>query len=93
MRVEPKKTAPPAHRRMAAAARAHATAAHAPPGDDRRDHLQGETGMRRPDLDARAAVAEALGIEVVDLLRHPDQPSVDALLRRQPADVWQQHWA
>lgn len=31
--------------------------------------------------DVRAAVAEALDIEVEDLYRHPDQPSADALLR------------
>lgn len=46
-----------------------------------------ETGKRRPDLDAQAAFAEALGIEPYDLVRHPDQPSADALLRGQPDDV------
>mgnify|MGYP003651543131 CR=1 FL=1 len=46
-----------------------------------------ETGKRRPDLDAQAAYAEALGIEPYDLVRHPDQPSADALLRGQPEDV------
>jgi len=49
-----------------------------------------ETGKRRPDLDALAAYAEALGIELMDLYRHPDQPSADALLRDQsPAVVTQ----
>jgi transcriptional regulator with XRE-family HTH domain len=46
-----------------------------------------ETGARRPDLNAQAAYAEALGVEPMDLARHPDQPSADALLRGQPADV------
>jgi transcriptional regulator with XRE-family HTH domain len=46
-----------------------------------------ETGKRKPDLDAQAAIAEALGIELTDLFRHPDTPSADALLRDQPAEV------
>jgi transcriptional regulator with XRE-family HTH domain len=46
-----------------------------------------ETGERKPDLDAQAAISEALGIDPVDLLRHPDQPSADALLRDQPQEV------
>ena len=46
-----------------------------------------ETGKRRPDMDAQAAIAEALGIEIMDLFRHPDQPSADALLRDQPVEV------
>lgn len=46
-----------------------------------------ETGKRRPDLNALAAIAEALDIEISDLHRHPDQPSADALLRGQPEDV------
>lgn len=46
-----------------------------------------ETGKRKPDLDAQAAIAEALGISPGDLYRHPDQPSADALLRGQPKDV------
>ena len=46
-----------------------------------------ETGDRRPDLDAQEAIADALGIEAIDLRRHPDQPSADALLRGQPAEV------
>ena len=49
-----------------------------------------ETAKRRPDLNAQAAIAEALGIEPEDLLRHPSQPSADALLRGQPAEVWSQ---
>lgn len=49
-----------------------------------------ETGERRPDLNAQAAVAEALGIELADLYRHPDTPSADALLRGQPAEVVEQ---
>lgn len=46
-----------------------------------------ETGERRPDLNAQAAYAEALGIELADLWRHPDTPSADELLRGQPPDV------
>lgn len=46
-----------------------------------------ETGKRRPNLDAQEAIAEALGIEAVDLRRHPDTPSADALLRDQPQEV------
>lgn len=46
-----------------------------------------ETGKRKPDLDAQAAIAEALGIPPADLYRHPAQPSADALLRGQPKDV------
>jgi transcriptional regulator with XRE-family HTH domain len=46
-----------------------------------------ETSARQPDLNAQAAVAEALGIDVFDLRRHPDQPSADALLRDQPQEV------
>lgn len=46
-----------------------------------------ETGKRQPDLNAQAAIAEALDIDPMDLARHPDQPSADALLRGQPADV------
>jgi transcriptional regulator with XRE-family HTH domain len=46
-----------------------------------------ETGERRPDLNAQAAYAEALGIELPDLWRDPDRPSADELLRGQPQDV------
>lgn len=46
-----------------------------------------ETGERKPDLSAQAAFAEALGIDVFDLRRHPDQPSADALLRDQPQEI------
>lgn len=46
-----------------------------------------ETKERRPDIDAQAAVAEALGIEFVDLHRHPAQPSADELLRGQPPEI------
>lgn len=46
-----------------------------------------ETGTRLPDLRAQAAIAEALGIDVFDLRRHPDTPSADALLRDQPQEV------
>ena len=46
-----------------------------------------ETQKRQPDLNAQAAIAEALGIELVDLFRHPDRPSADALLRGQPPEV------
>ena len=46
-----------------------------------------ETKARQPDLKAQAAIAEALGIEPPDLLRDPDTPSADALLRDQPQEV------
>lgn len=46
-----------------------------------------ETGERRPDLNAQAALAEALGVDFADLRRHPDTPSADALLRDQPPEV------
>lgn len=46
-----------------------------------------ETGQRRPDLNAQAAISEALGIHPIDLQRHPDTESADALLRDQPAEV------
>jgi transcriptional regulator with XRE-family HTH domain len=46
-----------------------------------------ETGKRKPDLNAQAAIAEALDIDPFDLKRHPDQPSADALLRGQPKEV------
>lgn len=49
-----------------------------------------ETGKRKPDLNAQAAIAEALGIDPFDLFRHPDQPSADALLRDQPQDIREQ---
>lgn len=49
-----------------------------------------ETGKRKPDLNALAAISEALDIDINDLRRHPDQPSADALLRGQPKDVWDQ---
>jgi transcriptional regulator with XRE-family HTH domain len=46
-----------------------------------------ETGKRQPDLNAQAAIAEALDIDPRDLHRHPDQPSADALLRDQPQAI------
>lgn len=46
-----------------------------------------ETGKRRPNLDAQEAISEALGIDAIDLRRHPSQPSADALLRGQPPEV------
>lgn len=46
-----------------------------------------ETGKRMPDMNAQEGIAEALGIEAVDLRRHPSQPSADALLRGQPQEV------
>jgi transcriptional regulator with XRE-family HTH domain len=49
-----------------------------------------ETRRRQPDLNAQAAIAEALDIEPFDLRRHPDQPSADALLRGQPTEVQEQ---
>lgn len=49
-----------------------------------------ETGERRPDLDAQAAFADALGVHLEDLHRHPAEESADALLRDQPAEVREQ---
>ncbi len=49
-----------------------------------------ETGKRQPNLNAQAAIAEALDIDIMDLRRHPDQPSADALLRDQPQEVVEQ---
>lgn len=49
-----------------------------------------ETGERRPDLDAQAAISEALGIQPVDLYRRPDQISADSLLLDQPQEVREQ---
>lgn len=46
-----------------------------------------ETGKRQPNLNAQAAIAEALDIDVTDLRRHPAQPSADALLRDQPQEI------
>jgi len=46
-----------------------------------------ETGKRKPDDDVKAAIAWVLGIELVDLYRHPNQPSADALLRGAPAET------
>ena len=46
-----------------------------------------ETGKRRPDLNALAAISEALDIEPRDVYRHPDRPSADALLRDQPQEI------
>jgi transcriptional regulator with XRE-family HTH domain len=49
-----------------------------------------ETGERRPDLNAQAAIAEALGCHLMDLHRHPDTPSADELLRDQSPEIVQQ---
>lgn len=46
-----------------------------------------ETGKRRPDDDARVAIAEALGIDPLDLFRRPEEDSADALLRDQPPEI------
>src|SRR5688500_2975815 len=46
-----------------------------------------ENGTRLPDLNAQAAIAEALDIDVLDLHRHPKQPSADALLADQPQEI------
>lgn len=44
-----------------------------------------------PNLNVLAAISEALGgnLTAGDLYRHPDWPSVDALLRGQTADIQQ----
>lgn len=49
-----------------------------------------ETGQRRPDLDALAAFAEAVGIELQDIYRSPSEESADALLRGQPPEIIEQ---
>jgi transcriptional regulator with XRE-family HTH domain len=49
-----------------------------------------ETRKRQPNIDALAAIAEALDIELRDLYRPPSQPSADALLRGQPKEVVEQ---
>ena len=46
-----------------------------------------ERGTSLLNTDVMAAVADALDIEPQDLYRHPDQPSADALLRGQSAEV------
>lgn len=46
-----------------------------------------ETGKRRPDLDAQAAIAEALDIEHADLFRDPARPTPNDLLRGQPPEI------
>lgn len=42
---------------------------------------------RRPDLNALAAIAEALGIDIGKLFRPPDEPTLDDLLRDNPEEV------
>jgi transcriptional regulator with XRE-family HTH domain len=49
-----------------------------------------ETRKRQPNLDALAAIAEALDIELRDLYRLPSEPSADAMLRGQPKEVIEQ---
>lgn len=50
-----------------------------------------ETGERRPDINAQAAYAEALGLEhFTQLWRDPERPSADDLLRDQPPEVVEQ---
>lgn len=51
-----------------------------------------ETGKRRPNIDALAAIAHALGPNILlsDLYRPPSQVSADALLRDQPKEVVEQ---
>ena len=39
--------------------------------------------------DVMAAIAEAFNIEPADLYRHPDEPSIDALLRHVPLTLRQ----
>jgi transcriptional regulator with XRE-family HTH domain len=46
-----------------------------------------ERGTALLSTDVMAAIAEALDIEPVDLYRHPDQPSLDALMRGQPQHI------
>lgn len=46
-----------------------------------------ERGEVLLNTDVMAALAEVLGIRPVDLYRHPDRESLDALLGDQPDDV------
>lgn len=47
-----------------------------------------ETGKRKPDINAQAAIAQAMGMDdPIDLYRDPAQPSADALLRGQPPEI------
>jgi transcriptional regulator with XRE-family HTH domain len=61
-----------------------------PPGVSDVTVSRWETGKRRAGLDVLAALAEALDCHSTDFFRHPDQPSADALLRDQPAEVQEQ---
>lgn len=47
-----------------------------------------EALLGQPNLAAQEAIAEALDIDVMDLRRHPDRPSADALLRDQPQEIF-----
>jgi transcriptional regulator with XRE-family HTH domain len=49
-----------------------------------------ETATSLLNTNVMAAIAEALDIDPTDLYRLPEQPSADALLRDQPADVVEQ---
>ena len=46
-----------------------------------------ETGRALLNTNVLAAISEALSIEPMDIYRHPDQPSADALLRDQPVEI------
>ena len=46
-----------------------------------------EARLGQPNLTAQEAIAEALDIDVMDLRRHPDRPSADALLWDQPQEI------
>ncbi len=46
-----------------------------------------ERGESLLNTDVMGALAAALGIESVDLYRHPDQPSADALLRGESPEI------
>ncbi len=46
-----------------------------------------ETGSRGLSVQAQRDFAEALGLEPLELFRHPDATSLDALLADQPEDI------
>ncbi|WP_404801163.1 helix-turn-helix domain-containing protein [Acuticoccus sediminis] len=45
------------------------------------------SGKREISISAAIAIAEALGIRDIDLYRHPDEESLDALLAGRPEEV------
>ena len=46
-----------------------------------------EARLGQPNLATQEAIAEALDVDAMDLRRHPDRPSADALLWDQPQEI------